>query len=112
MRGGEDVGALRHEVHAAEHDVVGVGTRRDLPGQAEGVAGVIGELDHLVALIVMTENDQPAAERPACGGNASVHLRVGQTEILLGQRLALGDVLLLELGQQRNDDAMAFQPAL
>ena len=33
----------------------------------------------------------------------SIHLRVRQTEILLGQRLALGDVLLLELGQQRND---------
>src|SRR6185436_13899792 len=37
------------------------------------------------------------------GGNAGIHLGVGQTEILLGQRLALGDVLLLELGQQRND---------
>ena len=103
MRRGENVRAFRHEVHAAEHDVVGVRPLRHLTGKTEGVAGVVGELDHLVALIVMTEDDEPRAERRARRGNAAIHLVVRQTEILLGQRLALGDVLLLELGQQRND---------
>ena len=46
---------------------------------------------------------EAAAELPARRGNARIHLRVRQTEILLRERLALGDVCLLELGQQRND---------
>ena len=90
-------------MHAAEHDVVGLGPLGDLAGQAERVAGIVGELDHLVALVVMAEDHQPIAERRARGRDASVHLGVRQAEILLGQRLALGDVFLLEFGQQRND---------
>ena len=92
-------------MHAAEHDVVGVGPAGDLAREPERVAGVVGELDHFVALIVVAEDDEPVAERRARRGDARVHLRVGQAEILLGQRLPLGDVLLLELGQQRNDRA-------
>ena len=60
-----------------------------------GVAGVVGELDHLVALVVMPEDDQPAAERALRGGDAAVHLLVGQADVPLGQRLTLGDVRLL-----------------
>ena len=79
VRRREHVGALRHEVHAAEHDVVGVGPGGDLARQAERVAGVVGELDDLVALIVMAEDDEAVAERRACGRNAGIHLGVGQT---------------------------------
>ena len=70
MRRAEHIGALRHEVHAAEHDVVGFGTVGDLAGETKRVAGVVGELDHFVALIVMAEDDQPVAELRARRGNA------------------------------------------
>ena len=95
MIGAQHVGALRHEMHAAEDDELGVGMLADLPRELVGVAGVVGELDHLVALIVMAEDDEPAAERRLGRGDAAVHLLVGQAEIPLRQRLALGDVLLL-----------------
>ena len=52
---------------------------------------------------VMTEDDEPLPERRARSRDTAIHLLVRQTEILLGQRLALGDVLLLEVGQQRTD---------
>jgi hypothetical protein len=51
----------------------------------------------------MSENDQAIAKRGAGPGNASFHLDVWQAEVLLRQCLTLGNVLLLELGQQRND---------
>ena len=63
MRGAQHVGALRHEVHAAEDDELGVGMLADLPRELVRVAGVVGELDHLVALIVMAEDDEASAER-------------------------------------------------
>ncbi len=71
------------------------GCLRDLLRELVRIAGVVGELDDLVALIVMAEDDEPAAERGSGGGDARVHLLVGQTEVALGQRLALGEVLLL-----------------
>ena len=61
--GGEDVGALGHEVHAAEDDVLRVRAGRGLPGQLERVAGHVGELDDLVALVVVAEHEDPVAER-------------------------------------------------
>ena len=60
---GEDVRRLRHEVHAAEDDVVGLGTGGRELGQLEGVAGEVGVPDDLVALVVMAEDDQAAAQR-------------------------------------------------
>ena len=102
VRQRQHVGALGHEVHAAEHDELGLGVLRHFAGEAERVADVVGELDHLVALIVMTEHDQPAAERRLRGGDAAIELLVGQAEITLGQRLALGELRLLELRQDRN----------
>ena len=99
MRRAEHVGAFRHEMHAAEDDVVGFRTRGDLARELERVAGVVGELDHFVALIVMAEDDEPVAELRARRGNARVHLGVGKAEVFFRQRLPLGDVLLLELRQ-------------
>ena len=101
MRRRQHVGAFGHEVHAAEDDEFGFGMLRDLAGQPERVAGVVGELDHFVALIVMAEDDQPGAERRLGRGDAAVELLVGQTEISLGERLALRDMRLLELRQDR-----------
>jgi hypothetical protein len=39
---------------------------------------------------------------------ADLHLGVGESEIPLGQRLAFREVLLLEVGQQRDDRSHRF----
>ena len=56
---GQDVGRLGHEVHAAEHDELGVRAGRRLAGELERVAGDVGELDDLVALVVVAEHEHP-----------------------------------------------------
>ena len=101
MRRRQHIGAFGHEVHAAEDDEFGFGVLGGLAGETERVADVVGELDHLVALIVMAEDDQPAAERRLGRRDATVELLVGQTEIALRKRLALGDMRFLELRQDR-----------
>lgn len=59
---GEDVRGLGHEVHAAEHDVLGLRAGRRVPGQLEGVTGHVRELDDLVALVVVAEHEDLVAE--------------------------------------------------
>ena len=59
---GEDVGRLGHEVHAAEDDVLGARASGRVAGQLEGVAGDVGELDDLVALVVVAQHEDPVAE--------------------------------------------------
>ena len=49
-------------MHAAEHDEFGIGPGRGLSGELEGIAGDIGELDDLVALIVMSEDEEAIAQ--------------------------------------------------
>ena len=71
MRRAQDVGALGHEVHAAEDDELGLGLAGAICGEPERVAGVVGELDHLVALVVMAEDDQTRAERCLRRGDAA-----------------------------------------
>ena len=71
----------------------------DLLGELVGVAGVIGELDHFVPLVMVSEDHKPPAELGLRRGNPTVHVLVCQTEIRLGKRLALRDVLLLVLRQ-------------
>ena len=60
---GQDVGRLGHEVHAAEDDVRRLRAGGGLAGQLERVAGDVGELDDLVALVVVAEHEDPVAER-------------------------------------------------
>ena len=71
----------------------------DRARELERVAGVVGELDHFVALIVMAENDESLAERRARRGNAQLHLVVGQPEIGFGQRLPFVEALLFHVGE-------------
>ena len=73
----------------------------DRVGELERVAGVVGELDHFVALVVMAEDDEAVAERRARRRDAQRHLLVRQTEIRLRQRLALADRRLLDFVQDR-----------
>ena len=113
MRAAEHVGALGHEVHAAEDDELGVRVLADLAGELVGIADVVGELDHFVALIVVAEDDEPAAERGLGRGDAAIHLLVGQAEIALRQRLALADLRLLVIREQRNQHiCLMFQCGL
>ena len=46
-------------------------------GELEGVAGDVGELDHLVALVVVTQHEHPVAERGLGGAGALDQRRVG-----------------------------------
>ena len=80
MIAAQHVRAFRHEVHAAEDDELGVGVLADLTGQLVGVAGVVGEGDHFVALIVMSEDHEASAERGLGRRDATVHLLVGEPE--------------------------------
>ena len=72
----QDVGALGHEVHAAEDDVLGLGTGGSLAGELERVAQHVGELDDLVALVVVTQHEQLVAERLLGAAGAVDEVRV------------------------------------
>ena len=74
MRPAEDVGALGHEVDAAEEDVLGVAATGGLLRELEGVAAEVGELDDLVALVVVAEDDELLAELPLQRPDAFVPL--------------------------------------
>ena len=95
MIGAQHIGALRHEVHAAEDDELGLGVLAYVASELEGVAGIVGEFDHFVALIVMAENNHSATELRLGRGDAALHLLVREAEVLVGQRLAFRDVVVL-----------------
>ena len=78
LRAGEDVGRLGHEVHAAEHDVLRVRAAGGVAGQLEGVTGDVGELDDLVALVVVAEHEHPVAERLLGGPRPGDQVGVGR----------------------------------
>src|SRR5688500_3488713 len=105
MRQREDVGALRHEMDAAEDDVIGLWMFGDGVGELERIAGVVGEADHFVALIVMAEDHQPVAERGLRRLDAERHLLVRQPEIGLRKRLSLADRRLLDFVQDGKECA-------
>ena len=91
----QDVGALRHEVHAAEHDVVGLSLPSSLTRQLERVAGKVGELDDLVPLIVVTQDEKTLAERCPSRRDSHFHNLVRQAEIPIWQRLTTTDLSFL-----------------
>ena len=75
---GQDVRGLGHEVHAAEDDVLGLRPGGRVPGQLEGVAGDVGELDDLVALVVVAEDEDLVAELLLGRAGARHQVRVGR----------------------------------
>ena len=97
VRSAEHVGALGHEVHAAEDDELGRAFAGRGARELQRVAGEVGELDDLVALIVMTEDDQAIPERLLGRRDAGVHLVVREPQEVFRERLALADALLLDL---------------
>ena len=81
---GEDVGRLGHEVDAAEDDELGLGPGRRLAGELERVAGDVGELDDLVALVVVAEHEDPLAQLRLRAPGAFDQGRVGGRGQLAG----------------------------
>ena len=77
-----------------------VGTARRSARKAQRVPREVREPDHLVALIVMPENDDALPERRLRGGNPRVHLVVREAEIALRERLPLPDARLLDVAQE------------
>ncbi len=99
MRGAEDVRALGHEVHAAEDDEIGGVFAGGVLGELQGIAGVVGELDDFIALVVVAEDDEAFAERGFGRGDAEVHLGVREPQEGLRQRLPLVEPCALEFGE-------------
>ena len=56
MGSSQDAGGLRHEMHAAEDDVIGIGAGGGFTGEQEGVALEIGVLNHLFPLVVVAQD--------------------------------------------------------
>ncbi len=73
----EDVRHLGHEVHAAEDDELGVGLRSQ-PGKLQRIAGQVGMLEDVGALVVVAEDDRALAEARPCGANALLGVFVGE----------------------------------
>ncbi len=82
--GRQNVGALGHEMHTAEDDVVGFGPGRCGLGELERVAGDVGELDDLVALVVVAEDEHPVSEGRLRGPGTLHERRVGRCRQLAG----------------------------
>ena len=59
---GQNVGALCHEMHAAENNELRLWSCGGLLGELERIPGDIGELNDLVTLIVMAQDEEPFAE--------------------------------------------------
>ena len=78
----EDVGGLGHEVHAAENNVVGLLLLGGDLREPEAVAGEIGEVDDLVALVVVAEEDDARSEPGLRGGDARGEVGVGGFGVL------------------------------
>ncbi len=98
----ENVGALRHEVHAAKYDVLAAGGCR-LLRKFVGVATKIGEANDFIALVVVAENHAFAAQSFAGRGDALVHGVVGQHEIIFqtaNSSCGCHNVLAFSSGQQ------------
>src|SRR5579875_3003697 len=57
LRRGEDIGALGHEVHAAKDDVGHIALASGPLRQHQRIAAHIGELDDVLALVVVAKDD-------------------------------------------------------
>ena len=84
MIGAQDVGAFRHEVHAAENDVLGFLAAGGLLRKLQRIAAIVGELDDLVALVMVAQDHQARAERRLGARDALVEFLLGKLDVGLG----------------------------
>ena len=82
MLAAKNVRALGHKVHAAEEDVL-AGRVRSLLRELVGIAAEIGEADDLIALVVVPQNDDLAAQSRPSRGNAAVHGVIWEHKIIV-----------------------------
>jgi hypothetical protein len=54
----QDGGGFGHKVHAAEHDGLCLAATGGITSQLERVAAKVGELDHLVPLVMVAQDDE------------------------------------------------------
>ena len=71
MRLGQDRGGLGHEVDTAEDDVLGVVLVSGPAGEVERVALIVGKLDDVLALVVVTYDYRAGTARRAAALSAS-----------------------------------------
>ena len=77
MRSGHDVGDFGHEMNAAENDVFGIGLRSEAR-QLQRIAGQVGMLVNIGALVVVAKNDRFFAELGASDADALLAGFVGE----------------------------------
>jgi hypothetical protein len=73
-------------VDAAEDYVVGLGPLGRELGELEGVAGVVGVGYHVVALVVVAEDDEAAPQLAPRGLDALGQLRLRHPEVVFERR--------------------------
>ena len=94
---GEHVGRLGHEVHAAEDDVGGPVVLGGVAGELEGVAPGIGPADHLVALVVVAEDEKSPPQRVFGGGDPALQLLGGCEGVVVRERRLQSEHELFDL---------------
>ena len=78
---GENVGTLRHEVHAAKDNIFAA-CACGLLRQFVGVTAKIGEADYLVTLVMVPKNDDIAPKFLSGRTNAVIHGVIGENQII------------------------------
>jgi hypothetical protein len=77
---GQDVRDFGHEMHPAEHDVLGVGLRSQL-GKLQRIARQVGVPVNIGALVVVGENGDPLAELFPGGNDARLAVIILQAAV-------------------------------
>src|SRR5215471_8315555 len=81
----QDIRAFCHEVNAAENDVFGVLAACRPLCQFERISADVSEFDNLIALVVMSQNDQTPAKPLAGLPDPFINLDIVQPRYRFGQ---------------------------
>ena len=110
LGGGEDIGGFSHEVHAAEHDMVGVRAFGGVLGQLEGITHKVGMLDNLITLVEVAEDQQFRAKTLLGVSDALLQFLVGGLAVFVRQHLLVGALCGLGFGEKRVFGQSDFTP--
>jgi hypothetical protein len=106
----QDIRALGHKMHATEDDIVRFGARGGVLRQLERIAAIIGVFDNLIALIVVSQDNQARTQRRfgRCDTPIqflAVHLRVEEGNGIHARRVALA---CARVGREQGENALLF----
>ena len=90
---GQDIGGFSHEMHAAEYDVVGIGTFGGVLGELEGITHKVSVHDDFVTLVEVTKDEQLIAETRLGGLDTFLQFLIGSVTVFLRQHLLAGCVV-------------------